>query len=112
MPGTKKNTPPCPAQWVGGQRRKLVRRNRANGGPPRSSTMPVLNPDSAAASLVSSVSTVGSGYVKERQSEDSYDQHQREKRQEPEGLEDKMQFYPPSGAVKQVLPSNREQERN
>lgn len=100
MPGTKKNTPACPAQWVGGQRRKLVRRKVANGGPPRSSTMPMLNTESAAASLVSSASSVGSDYITERQSEDSYDYHQRKKRQDLEGFEDKMQFYPPSGAVK------------
>jgi hypothetical protein len=62
--------------------------------------MPVLNPGSAAASLVNSISSVGSGYVKDRQSEDSYDRYQLDKAQQPEGLEDKMPFYPPSGAVK------------
>lgn len=60
----------------------------------------MLNPGSAAASLVSSVSSVGSGYVKDRQSEDSYDQHPYEKRQQPKELQIKMQFYPLSGAVK------------
>jgi hypothetical protein len=62
--------------------------------------MPVLNPGSAAASLVNSISSVGSGYVKDRQSEDSYDRYQLDKAQQPEGLEDKMPFYPPSDAVK------------
>ncbi|XPS73541.1 hypothetical protein M3J09_005686 [Ascochyta lentis] len=95
MPG-KKNTP---AEWIGGRRRKLIRRNPTNGGPPRSSTLPVLNPGSAAASLVNSVSSVGSEHVKERQSEDSYDQQQRENRQKAEGVEGKMSFYPQSGAV-------------
>lgn len=60
----------------------------------------MLNPGSAAASLVSSVSSVGSGYVKDRQSEDSYDQNPYEKGQQPKELEDNMQFYPLSGAVK------------
>lgn len=107
MPGTKKNHPPCPAEWVGGRRRKLVRRNRTSGGPPRSSTMPALMAESATDSLVSSVSTVGSGYVRDRQSEDGHDQQQREMGQQPEGFEDKMHFYPPSGAVKYVHPNNQ-----
>lgn len=100
MPGTKKTTPPCPAQWVGGQRRRLIRRNRSNAGPPRSSTMPMLSSDSAAASLVSSISSAGSNYVKDRQSEDSFDLHRHNTLQELEVPEDTMQFYPPSGAVK------------
>jgi hypothetical protein len=44
--------------------------------------------------------SLGSGYVKDRQSEDSYDRYQLDKAQQPEGLEDKMPFYPPSDAVK------------
>ncbi|KAF3033854.1 hypothetical protein E8E11_004263 [Didymella keratinophila] len=100
MPDAKKNTPPCPAQWVGGQRRKLVRRNRSNAGPPRSSTMPVLNPGSATASLVSSISSAGSTYAKDRQSEDSFDRYMQSTIQESEETDDTMQFYPPAGAVK------------
>ena len=97
MPGTNKNTP---AQWVGGQRRKLVRRNRSNAGPPRSSTMPVLNPGSAAASLVSSISSIGSDYVKERQSEDRFDQISVDSQTAQKDLEDSMQSLTPSGEVK------------
>ncbi|KAF1932612.1 uncharacterized protein M421DRAFT_1233 [Didymella exigua CBS 183.55] len=100
MPGAKNNKPPGPAQWVGGQRRKLVRRNRSNAGPPRSSTMPVLSLDSAAASLVSSISSAGSYYVKDRQSEDSFDRHMYNTVQELEEREETMQLYPPTGAVK------------
>ncbi|KAF1365396.1 hypothetical protein EJ07DRAFT_171309 [Lizonia empirigonia] len=66
--------------------------------------MPVLSLESAAASLVSNVNTAGSGHVKDRQSEDSYDQQQREK--EPEGFQEKMPFYPPGGAVKSGAPNS------
>lgn len=100
MAGANNNTPPYPALWVGGQRRKLVRRNRLNAGPPRSSTMPVLNPGSATASLVSSISSAGSTFVNDRQSEDSFDRHMRSTIQESEESGDTMQFYPPAGGVK------------
>ncbi|UPX14509.1 uncharacterized protein EKO05_0004989 [Ascochyta rabiei] len=101
MPGTKKSTP---AAWIGGRRRKLIRRNRTNEEPPRSSTMPVLNPESVAASLVNAVNSQGSTHVKERQSEDRYDQHRYEHRQGPERIESKMQSYLHSGAVKSSAP--------
>lgn len=107
MPGTKKNTPACPAQWVAGSRRKLVRRNCTNGALPRSNTMPVLKPGSGAAGLASSVSNVGSEYVIERQSEDGYDQQQQEKRQQLEGSKRSMHSYPPSDAVKYVQPESQ-----
>lgn len=104
MPDTNRTHPPGPAQIVGGARHKLVRRNNrgkgANELPLRSNTMPVLNSGSAAASLVSSVSSVGSSYVKDKQTEDNHDQQQLEELPELEDLVDKMQFYPPSGAVK------------
>lgn len=63
--------------------------------------MPVLNLESAAASLVSNVSMAGSGHVKDRQAEDSYDQQQREK--ELEGFEEKMPLCPP-GAQSSMYP--------
>lgn len=101
MPGARKNnTPPRPAQWVGGQRRKLIRRDRSNTGPPRSSTMPVLNPGSATASLVSSISSAGSTYMEDRLSEDNFDRHMQRTIQESEETDETMQFYPPAGAVK------------
>jgi hypothetical protein len=70
----------------------------------RSSTMPVLCLGSTAASLVSNVSGVDVDYVEERQSEDHYNQHQRERRQVSEGFEDNMQFYLPGGAMKYAQP--------
>ncbi|KAJ4994055.1 hypothetical protein SVAN01_00532 [Stagonosporopsis vannaccii] len=75
MSGAAKKT--TPAQWVGGQRRKLVRRNRSNAGPPRSSTLPVLTPSSAAASL----------------SKDSFDQYSLQDHVEAQGLDGKMQKH-------------------
>jgi hypothetical protein len=62
--------------------------------------MPVLNPGSAAASLVSSISSAGSAYVKDRQSGDSFDRHTHSTIQESEETDGTMQFYPPAGAVK------------
>ncbi|KAJ8112864.1 hypothetical protein OPT61_g4873 [Boeremia exigua] len=90
MTDTKMKTP---AQWVGGQRRKLVRRNRVNPGPPRSSTMPILNPESATASLVSSINSLGNGYTN-RQSEDTHPLHQVQGQQESEDVEGKMSGAP------------------
>ncbi|KAJ4363237.1 hypothetical protein N0V95_001140 [Ascochyta clinopodiicola] len=101
MPGTKKTDP---AGWIGSRRRKLIRRNHTNGEPPRSSTMPVLNSLPVAATLRNTVSSLGSAYVKERKSEDSYDQHRHENQQGREKREGKMQSYPHNGAVKLGAP--------
>lgn len=60
----------------------------------------MLNSDSAAASLVSSISSADSNYVKDRQSEDSFDRHMHNTLQEFEAPKDTMQFYPPSVVVK------------
>ena len=62
--------------------------------------MPVLNPDPAAASLVSNNSTADSNSVEDRQSTDSFDRYMNNTIQELERPKDTMQFYPPSGAVR------------
>lgn len=83
----------APAQKVAGQRRKFGRRDRPSAGPPRSNTMPALNPGSATASLVSSVSTVGTAYTQDRESEDSYHQHPAQGHMDPQGHDDKVQKH-------------------
>jgi len=55
--------------------------------------MPALTPASAAASLVSSVSAVGSTYVTDRQTEDSFDQHPVQDRVESQDINSKMQKH-------------------
>lgn len=62
--------------------------------------MPVLNPNLATASLVSSISSAGSTYANDAKSEDSFDQYMQDTLQESEVIDDTMQFYPPAGAVK------------
>jgi hypothetical protein len=61
----------------------------------------MLNPESAAASLVSDVSSVGGHYATERQSEDRYDPQQREQQWELDVFEEKMKDHP-HGAVMYV----------
>lgn len=55
--------------------------------------MPALTPASAAASLVSSVSAVGSTYVTGIQTEDSFDQHPVQDRAESQDIDSKMQKH-------------------
>ncbi|KAH6616488.1 hypothetical protein C7974DRAFT_442220 [Boeremia exigua] len=105
MSGNKNNTPALPAQRVGGQRRKLVRRHRATSGPSQSGTMSLLNPGSAATSLESGVDSFTSGYEHDRQVDDTFDQYQDQNPEEPGASEDKMPGTPYTYADGSAFPS-------
>jgi hypothetical protein len=91
MPNAKKNNP---AVWIGGQRRKIARKPGTNTAVPRSSTMPAINPDSAAASLVSSVSGLGAGISSDGLAVEDRNRNQYEE-MDPED------YYPPPSRVTQ-----------
>jgi hypothetical protein len=91
MPNAKKNNP---AVWIGGQRRKIARKPGTNTAVPRSSTMPAINPDSAAASLVSSVSGLGAGIPSDGLAVEDRNRTQYEE-MDPED------YYPPPSRVTQ-----------
>jgi hypothetical protein len=90
MPNAKNS----PAVWVGGQRRKITRKSGTSTAVPRSSTMPAINPDSAAASLASSISGPNAGISSERLAADAQDRTQHENT-------DDTDYYPPPSRVTQ-----------
>jgi hypothetical protein len=91
MPNAKKNNP---AVWIGGQRRKIARKSGTNTAVPRSSTMPAISPDSAAAGLASSVSGLGAGIPSDGLAVEDRNRNQYED-MDPED------YYPPPSRVTQ-----------
>jgi hypothetical protein len=91
MPNSKKNNR---AVWIGGQRRKISRKSGTNPVVPRSSTMPAVNPDSVAASLVSSVGGLGAGIVSDGLAVEGQSRNRYENM-------DSEDYYPPPSRVTQ-----------